>query len=115
MTDGGGIWGEQTQACLCWIAVFSLHPVFQVVVTCVHTTCAVRGIGDIHSLVLFERQLNLLSLKLLWVQLNFTLVVVERFLVVGHKVGQLWWGSKATGKVGIQGTWSRESIILECH
>lgn len=83
--------------------MFSLHPVFQVVITCVHTICAVGGIGDIHSPVLFERELNLLSLKLLWVHLNFTLVEADRFPVVGHKVGQIWWGSKAAGKVGIQG------------
>ena len=68
----------------------SLHPVFQVVITSVHTLCAVGGIGDVHSAVLFERELNLLSLKLLWVHLNFTLVGADRFPVVGHKVGQLW-------------------------
>lgn len=48
------------------------------------------AVGDIHSPVLFERELNLLSVKLLWVHLNFTLVEADRFPVVGHKVGQLW-------------------------
>lgn len=113
--EGIDIWGEHTQACLCWIAVFKLYPVFQAVIACVHAIRAVGRIGDVHSPVLFERELDLLSLKMLWVHLNFALVEADRLAVVGHEVGHLWWGSKAAGKVGIQGTQSGGNTILECH
>lgn len=89
--------------------MFGLHPVFQVVLICIHAICAVSGMGDIHSPVLFEKGLNLLSLKLLWVCLNFKLVELDIFPVSGHKMGQLWWVFKAAGKLGIQGTQNGET------
>lgn len=73
--------------------------------------CAVGGLGDIYSPAFFERELYLLSLKLLWVHLNFLLVEADRYSVVDYKTGQLWWASKTAGEVGIEGTQSGGSTI----
>lgn len=53
------------QTCLCWIAVFSLQPIFQVVITCVCRICALGGIGENYpypklNSLLVGREFNLL-------------------------------------------------------
>lgn len=89
--------------------MFSLHPVSQAVITCVHTVCAVGTIGDIRSPVLFEGELNLNCCGSILISHCWRLTDSQ------------WWVTKwgSTGRAPkLQARWGTQSggnTISECH